>query len=120
MPDTPVWQGPGTRSRAEVEATGPWTGFPLGPTVRRVRGHRGQTAAETMGVLLLVSAIVFMLVTSDTPARVADRTQEIVCEIGGGDDCGAGTVHGPMIPADDGPHDGPALGDGGPFPVLPF
>jgi hypothetical protein len=76
-----------------------------------------------MGVLLVVSAVVFLLATSDTPAKIADRTQEIVCHIGGGEDCGAaagGIVHGPMIPGDDGPHDGPALGDGGPFPILPF
>src|SRR5262245_5025864 len=90
-----------------------------------MRGQRGQTAAETMGVLLLISGVVFMLATSDTPAKMADRTQEIVCGIGGGESCGdtaGGLVNGPMIPGDgdQGPDDGPAIGDGEPLLALPY
>ena len=85
-----------------------------------MRGQRGQTAAETMGVLLLISGIIFLLASSDTPAKIANRTKEIVCQIGGESNCGAAAT-------DNGPNsrvttdlDGPSLADHGPFLVLPF
>src|SRR6476659_5382296 len=82
-----------------------------------MRGQRGQTAAETMGVLLLISGISFLLASSDTPAKIANRTQELVCQIGGESHCGAAaTTNGPNQPGDD----GPSLADHGPFPILPF
>src|SRR3954468_7800207 len=95
---------------------------PVRTYLRRVmRGERGQTAAEAMGVLLVVSAVVCMLASSDTPAKIAGRTQEIVCEIGGGQ-C-AFTPHllrrGPAGPG--GPLiGGPPIGGGRTFNVLPF
>jgi hypothetical protein len=86
-----------------------------------MRGQRGQTAAETMGVLLLISGIIFLLATSDTPAKIANRTKELVCQIGGESNCGASaTTNGPNQPGDGGPDDGPSLADHGPFPILPF
>src|SRR3954471_24421813 len=75
-----------------------------------------------MGILFVVAALVAAIVASDAPAKVATRTKQLVCQIGGGNDCGtAGSGQAPAPGGGDGgPHDGPALGDGGPFPVLPF
>ena len=86
-----------------------------------MRGQRGQTAAETMGVLLLISGIIFLLASSDTPAKIANRTQELVCQIGGESNCGAAaTDERPEAAGRRRPDDGPSLADHGPFPILPF
>src|SRR3954471_15034641 len=52
------------------------------PTVAGiVRHQRGQTAAEYMGVLLLVAAIIAALVASDVGAKVAGGIDNAVCAI---------------------------------------
>jgi aureolysin len=53
------------------------------------RGEEGQTGAELMGVLLLVSLVVAALVTSDVDARIRDQVHRAICSIGAGTDCGA-------------------------------
>ena len=56
-------------------------------TYRRVivRGERGQTAAETLGALLVVSVIIAAMATTDAGAKIASESKRIVCEIAGGD-----------------------------------
>jgi hypothetical protein len=49
------------------------------------RDQRGQTAAELLGVLLLVATIVAAIVTSGAGGRIASGIDAIVCQIGGGD-----------------------------------
>jgi len=49
-----------------------------------MRGERGQTAAELLGGLLVVSVIVGALATSDVGARIRNEGERIVCQIGGG------------------------------------
>ena len=57
-----------------------------------VRGQRGQTTAEYMGVLLLVAVIVGALVSSGIGTTIAARASEAVCAIaGGGCEATAGT-----------------------------
>ena len=88
-------------------------------TYRRVivRGERGQTAAETLGALLIVSVIIAAMTTTDAGAKIATESQRIVCEIAGGE-CA------PSEPQPGGPmegfeYDGPPLA-GQTLPVLPF
>jgi Flp pilus assembly pilin Flp len=52
--------------------------------VERGREQRGQTAAEYMGVLLLVSVIIAALVASPVGGWIADGVEKIVQEIAGG------------------------------------
>ena len=54
-----------------------------GPMI--VRGERGQTAAETLGALLIVSVIIAAMATTDAGAKIATESQRIVCEIAGGE-----------------------------------
>ena len=46
-----------------------------------MRSERGQTAAEYLGALLLVAAIVAALFASGVPEKVADGVQKAVCSI---------------------------------------
>jgi Flp pilus assembly pilin Flp len=52
--------------------------------VERAKEQRGQTAAEYMGVLLLVSVIIAALVASPVGGWIADGVEKIVQEIAGG------------------------------------
>jgi hypothetical protein len=51
----------------------------------RVRGQAGQTAAEYLGLLLIVSLIVAALVSAGVAGHVARTIDAAVCTIGGGD-----------------------------------
>jgi Flp pilus assembly pilin Flp len=51
---------------------------------RRVSDERGQTAAEYMGVLLLIGVIIAILVTSGIPGLIRDSIADIVRDISGG------------------------------------
>lgn len=84
-----------------------------------VRGVRGQTAAETLGALLIVSVIVAAMATTDAGAKIASESKRIVCEIAGGD-CPAEETE-PSGPGDMGDFDyeGPPIA-GRTLPVLPF
>ena len=55
--------------------------------MRALRRETGQTAAEYMGVLLLVAVIVAALATSDVGIAIARETSRLICTIGGGTDC---------------------------------
>jgi hypothetical protein len=86
--------------------------------LRRVREERGQTAAEFMGILLLASAIIAALFTTDAAAKVAGGVEKAVCQIIGGDcEKPGGGTGAPGLPDSD--LDGPSLTDH-PFAVLPF
>jgi hypothetical protein len=85
----------------------------------RVREERGQTAAEFMGILLLVGLIIAALFTTDAAAKVATGVENAVCMIIGSD-CKEGPPAGPTTPGlDDSDLEGPPLDDH-PFLVLPF
>jgi hypothetical protein len=58
--------------------------------LRRLRSQAGQTASEYMGVLLVVGAIVAALSASPLASQIANRTKELICQIGGFD-CSAAT-----------------------------
>src|SRR3954452_25490060 len=97
-------------------------------TVGIVRGERGQTATELLGMLLVVVVIIGALATSKAGAVIKTQSERIVCVIGGGSGCGAkaATTRGPgeaplLAHAASGkPPKGPALGGHGRFTVLPF
>jgi hypothetical protein len=55
-----------------------------------MRGARGQTSAEYLGALLVVSVLVAALATSDVGASLRTALSEQVCRIGGGR-CDAGS-----------------------------
>ena len=81
----------------------------------RARDQRGQTAAELVGMLLLVSLIVAAMWASGTAEAIASETSRLVCRIAGGD---CADPAGPSAPGRS-PADGPSLWDH-PLPVLPF
>jgi Bacterial TSP3 repeat len=51
--------------------------------MRRLRAQSGQSAAEYVGLLLLVATIIGALATSGIPGRVADAVQGALCDIAG-------------------------------------
>ena len=55
------------------------------PRVRGLAAERGQTAAESMGMLLLVALIVGALVALGMQTRIADQVALLICRIAGGD-----------------------------------
>ena len=66
--------GPRPRAKLSLAAHGSGDSAPYSVAV--VREERGQTAAEFMGILLLVSAIIAALVTTpDAGAKIAERDQ---------------------------------------------
>ncbi len=50
----------------------------------RLQGVRGQTAAEYLGVLLVVSVIIAALATTDVGHDITARLSELVQDIAGG------------------------------------
>ena len=50
---------------------------------RRARETRGQTAAEYMGVLLLVAAIITVVVTSGIGSEIKDTIKEQITDMKG-------------------------------------
>lgn len=98
----------------------------------RVRDHSGQTAAEYLGMLLIVAVIVGALASGGVAEPIVNGVTRAVCTIAaGGDGAGCGDAGGeddpapggggpdagtsepePAAPADpNGPTQGPALGD---------
>jgi hypothetical protein len=64
-----------------------------------LRGQRGQTAAEYMGILLLVAAIVAAIFTLDLPGKLRHEVDAAVCQIIGGD-CHSSPVAASKTPGD--------------------
>jgi hypothetical protein len=85
-------------------------------TVTGVRGEHGQTAAELLGGLLVVSVIIAALATTDAGAAISREAERLVCEIAGGgcQEPAPGTP--PLEPFE---FDGPPLA-GRTLPILPF
>jgi len=54
------------------------------------RAEGGQTAAEYMGVLLVVAVVVIALASSGVPGSVARGIDRALCTISGGESCGGG------------------------------
>src|SRR5688572_11000238 len=73
-----------------------------------VRDERGQTAAEYMGVLLLVALIIGAIVGPGVAAAVADGVNGAVCRIAG-KPCGDDSLREPASAGPD--SDGDGLGD---------
>ena len=93
-----------------------------------MRSERGQTAAEYLGMLLVVSIVIAAVGTTDAGATIAGESRRLVCEIGGGSDCGSPPAPQPAptpvptpgpAPTPSPEVEGPPL-TGGPVPVLPF
>jgi hypothetical protein len=86
-----------------------------------VRGEQGQTGAELLGVLLLVSLIIGALASSGVAATIANHTADLICKIAGGDCAEAEPPE--SNPGEEGDENdepsGPILTDV-PLPVLPF
>src|SRR4051794_27716810 len=64
-------------------------------TLHRVRSTRGQTAAEYMGVLLVVAAIVAALFATQIPSKIGCALASSVARIAGPDDPGGCSEDGP-------------------------
>jgi hypothetical protein len=56
----------------------------------RWRGQSGQTAAEYLGVLLVVSTLIAALATTGIGDRISGRMQQLICQIAGGECSGPG------------------------------
>jgi hypothetical protein len=71
-----------------------------------MRDQRGQTAAEYVGVLLVVAAIVAAVITGGVARSISGGIGSAICAIAGGEDCGG--PHGvPGATKDD--HDGDGI-----------
>jgi hypothetical protein len=79
-----------------------------------MRGERGQTAAELLGGLLVVSVVIGALATTDVGAKIRGEGERIVCEIGGGE-CGSA----PPAGLEESDLQGPSLTER-PLIALPF
>jgi hypothetical protein len=55
--------------------------------LKRLRSEAGQTAAEYMGVLLIVAAIIAAVTLSSVGERIAYHIQIQICRIAGGENC---------------------------------
>jgi Flp pilus assembly pilin Flp len=64
--------------------------FALSNAVERAKEQRGQTAAEYMGILLIVSLIIGALVTAGVPGLIKDAVDNLVRDIGNGREDKAG------------------------------
>jgi hypothetical protein len=84
-----------------------------------MRDQRGQTAAEYLGGLLLVAAIVFAVLTAGTGTAIAGGIEHAICSILQREDCDAGTPPGGDPGVGDSDLDGPSLTDH-PLIALPF
>jgi pilus assembly protein Flp/PilA len=51
----------------------------------RARDERGQTAAEYMGVLLIVGLIIFAIVELEVAQTIAEAVEDMVNDISGGE-----------------------------------
>ena len=88
-----------------------------------MRSERGQTAAEYLGVLLVVSVVIAATAQSAVGHVISGQMKRIVCQIGGSGGCA--TPNGPPAAT---PRGGPPAHASGPpiaggprnFPVLPF
>jgi hypothetical protein len=80
-----------------------------------MRGERGQTAAEYLGALLLVSVVIAAVAATDAGGRIRDGLTEQVCKIAGGARCAAPVADvEPPLPVPGMPPPPPlAEGDGG-------
>ena len=52
----------------------------------RVKDQRGQTAAEYMGILLVVAVIIGALIAADVDGKIADAAKTMVDKISGGNE----------------------------------
>ena len=52
----------------------------------RVRDQSGQTAAEYMGILLVVAVIIGALIAADVDGKIADAAKTMVDKIAGGNE----------------------------------
>ena len=52
----------------------------------RVADQQGQTAAEYMGILLVVAVIIGALIAADVDGRIADAANSMVDKIAGGNE----------------------------------
>ena len=55
-------------------------------TLHRVRSTRGQTAAEYMGILLVVAVIIGALIAADVDGKIASAANSMIDKIAGGNE----------------------------------
>jgi hypothetical protein len=86
-----------------------------------MRSQRGQTAAEYLGALLVVSVVIAAVAQSAPGHAIGGQVKRLVCVIGGGSSCGAVAATPPGFHSYMRAPSGPPLA-GGPrtFPVLKF
>jgi hypothetical protein len=95
-----------------------------------MRGERGQTAAEFMGMLLIACTIIATIAGTDLDTRVETQTKRLICKIAGEDHCATPRTASNRRPAVSRPQNGralaeaasagPPIGHGRPVTVLPF
>ena len=66
--------------------------------LKPLRADAGQTAAEYLGALLIVSVVIAAVALTDAGSRIEFHVRVLVCRIGGGTDCGR-TAGNPDAPA---------------------
>ncbi len=67
--------------------------------IRRVSSQAGQTAAEYLGVLVVVAAVIGALATADPGRAVASGIQDAICRVAGSPGCDPGPGAGATDPA---------------------
>jgi len=90
-----------------------------------MRGERGQTAAEFMGMLLIACTIIATIAATDLDTRVANATRKAICGIARGDHCTITRTASNVRPPVDRPQRvlasaGPPVRRGRPVLALPF
>jgi Flp pilus assembly pilin Flp len=72
------------RTEELVREAGIRTRLALDELAERTREERGQTAAEYMGILFVVAAIIAALITADVPEKIGDAAATLIDKIANG------------------------------------
>jgi Flp pilus assembly pilin Flp len=72
------------RTEELVREAGIRTRLALDELVERTREERGQTAAEYMGILFVVAAIIAALITAEVPQKIGEAAAGLIDKIANG------------------------------------
>ena len=72
------------RTEELVREAGIRTRLALDELAERTREERGQTAAEYMGILFVVAAIIAALITAEVPQKIGEAAAGLIDKIANG------------------------------------
>ena len=72
------------RTEELVREAGIRTRIAIDTLMERAREERGQTAAEYMGILVIVALIIGALITAKVPSKIGDAAGRLIDEIAAG------------------------------------